>query len=89
MLSGYYDFRPCVPLAGAVAQLDDGCGSLARDVVELRALAIGLRAFRGECEIAWNYMMAVALIKLAPILVLFFMARRHFVQGIFMTGIKG
>jgi ABC-type glycerol-3-phosphate transport system permease component len=56
---------------------------------ELRTLAIGLRAFRGEYQLAWNYMMAVALIMLLPILVLFFMAQRQFVQGIVMTGIKG
>jgi multiple sugar transport system permease protein len=56
---------------------------------ELRTLALGLRAFRGEYQLAWNYMMAVALIMLVPILVLFFMAQRQFVQGIVMTGIKG
>jgi ABC-type glycerol-3-phosphate transport system permease component len=56
---------------------------------ELRTLAIGLRAFRGEYQLAWNYMMAVALIMLLPILVLFFLAQRQFVQGIVMTGIKG
>lgn len=56
---------------------------------ELRTLAIGLRAFRGEYQLAWNYMMAVALIMLIPILVLFFLAQRQFVQGIVMTGIKG
>lgn len=56
---------------------------------ELRTLALGLRAFRGEYQLAWNYMMAVALIMLIPILVLFFVAQRQFVQGIVMTGIKG
>lgn len=56
---------------------------------ELRTLALGLRAFRGEYQLAWNYMMAVALIMLAPILILFFLAQRQFVQGIAMTGIKG
>jgi ABC-type glycerol-3-phosphate transport system permease component len=56
---------------------------------ELRTLALGLRAFRGEYQLAWNYMMAVALIMLLPILLLFFLAQRQFVQGIAMTGIKG
>ena len=56
---------------------------------ELRTLALGLRAFRGEYQLAWNYMMAVALVMLMPILVLFFFAQRQFVQGIVMTGIKG
>jgi ABC-type glycerol-3-phosphate transport system permease component len=56
---------------------------------ELRTLALGLQAFRGEYQLAWNYMMAVALIMLMPILILFFFAQRQFVQGIVMTGIKG
>jgi ABC-type glycerol-3-phosphate transport system permease component len=56
---------------------------------ELRTLALGLQAFRGEYQLAWNYMMAVALIMLLPILILFFLAQRQFVQGIVMTGIKG
>jgi ABC-type glycerol-3-phosphate transport system permease component len=56
---------------------------------QLRTLAIGLQAFRGEYQLAWNYMMVVALIMLMPILVLFFVAQRQFVQGIVMSGIKG
>ncbi|HRW08777.1 MAG TPA: extracellular solute-binding protein [Caldilineaceae bacterium] len=56
---------------------------------ELRTLALGLRAFRGEYQLAWNYVMAVALVMLLPILILFFFAQRQFVQGIAMTGIKG
>lgn len=34
-------------------------------------------------------MMAAATLRLIPILVLFFVAQRYFVQGIVMSGIKG
>lgn len=56
---------------------------------ELRTLAIGLRLFRSEYLVQWNLMMAASALMLLPILVLFFMAQRYFVQGIVMTGIKG
>ncbi|HOG45429.1 MAG TPA: carbohydrate ABC transporter permease [Anaerolineae bacterium] len=37
----------------------------------------------------WNYMMALATIIAIPILALFFMAQRYFIEGITMTGMKG
>jgi len=33
--------------------------------------------------------MAVALIAVAPIIVIFFFAQKHFIQGITLTGLKG
>jgi multiple sugar transport system permease protein len=56
---------------------------------EVRTLALGLRSFKGEQNLAWNYMMVLAMLMLIPILVLFFFAQKQFVQGIVMTGIKG
>jgi multiple sugar transport system permease protein len=55
----------------------------------VRTMAIGLRAFRAENTLAWNYLMAASLLMLLPILVLFFVAQKQFVQGIVMTGLKG
>ena len=52
-------------------------------------MAIGLRLFRSENSLAWNYLMAASLLMLLPILVLFFVAQKQFVQGIVMTGLKG
>ena len=37
----------------------------------------------------WNYMMALATIIAVPILALFFLAQRYFIEGITMTGMKG
>jgi multiple sugar transport system permease protein len=55
----------------------------------LRTLAIGLALFKSEYLVEWNLMMAASTVMLLPILVLFFLAQRYFVQGIVMTGIKG
>jgi multiple sugar transport system permease protein len=56
---------------------------------DLRTLALGLAMFKSEYLVEWNLMMAAATVMLMPILVLFFVAQRYFVQGIVMTGIKG
>jgi len=55
----------------------------------VRTIAIGLRGFRAENTLAWNYLMVASLVMLAPILVLFFLAQKQFVRGIVMTGLKG
>jgi ABC-type glycerol-3-phosphate transport system permease component len=55
----------------------------------MRTLALGLSLFKSEYLVEWNLMMAAASLMLLPILVLFFLAQRYFVQGIVMTGIKG
>jgi ABC-type glycerol-3-phosphate transport system permease component len=55
----------------------------------LRTLAIGLRLFRSEYLVQWNLLMAASALVLLPIVVLFFVAQRYFVQGIVMTGVKG
>ena len=55
----------------------------------MRTLAIGLRLFRSEYLVQWNLLMAASALMLLPILVLFFVAQRYFVQGIVMSGVKG
>jgi multiple sugar transport system permease protein len=37
----------------------------------------------------WHWLMAASLTAVAPLIVLFFMAQRHFIQGIVITGVKG
>lgn len=56
---------------------------------DMRTLAIGLRMFRSEYLVQWNLLMAASALMLLPILVLFFIAQRYFVQGIVMSGVKG
>jgi len=56
---------------------------------KLFTLSIGLYAFRERWVIRYDLMMAAATIVTIPILVLFFLAQRTFIEGITLTGIKG
>lgn len=57
---------------------------------EHRTLPVGLAVIsRGYFGTDWSALMAGTVISLVPILVIFFMAQRYFVQGITLTGLKG
>lgn len=51
-------------------------------------LALGLRMFQGEAATSWHLLMAASLLTMLPVLVLFFVAQRYFMQGIVFTGVK-
>lgn len=55
----------------------------------MRTLPIGLRFFVEESGSQLNLMMAGAVMAVVPIILLFFMAQRQFIEGISMTGSKG
>lgn len=55
----------------------------------MRTLAIGLRFFIDESGAQFHYMMAAALMAVAPVIAVFFLAQRQFIEGIALTGIKG
>lgn len=52
-------------------------------------VALGLRSFSGMYTAQWDYLMAASTAVLLPVVVLFFIAQRYFVEGITLTGIKG
>jgi len=56
---------------------------------KLFTLSIGLYAFRERWTIRYDLMMAAATIVTVPVLLLFFLAQRTFIEGITLTGIKG
>jgi multiple sugar transport system permease protein len=56
---------------------------------ELYTLALGLNLFRGVNLIQFNWLMAVSIVTLLPVLVVFFLSQRLFVQGITLTGMGG
>jgi len=56
---------------------------------EKYTVAIGLRMFQSIYGSFPHYMLAASNIALIPILVLFFIAQKYFVQGIVLTGMKG
>lgn len=52
-------------------------------------LVLGLYAFTTRMSVQWPLMMAAALVVTLPVIVLFFVAQRHFIEGVVMTGLKG
>ena len=59
------------------------------DSVNKFPVALGLRLMQGQYRTNMGSMMAAALMAVAPVLIIFFIAQRYFVQGIVMTGVKG
>ena len=55
----------------------------------LYPLSLGLFSFLSRGQRHWNLLMAASLVVTAPLVVIFFLAQRQFLEGITMTGIKG
>jgi multiple sugar transport system permease protein len=52
-------------------------------------ISLGLSFFRSSYDVRWNYLMAASLVTMVPVVVVFFVAQRSFIEGITLTGIKG
>ena len=55
-------------------------------------LCLGLRIIQGYGGYRvqrWNLLMAASLIVMMPVLTLFFVAQRYFIQGVVISGVKG
>ena len=52
---------------------------------------LGLYTFQTSrgATVEWNLMMAAALVTRFPIILLFFITQRYFIEGIALTGLKG
>ena len=51
-------------------------------------LALGLRFFQGNYGTQWHYLMAVSLVVMLPLIIVFFIAQKRFIQGVVFTGYK-
>jgi multiple sugar transport system permease protein len=51
--------------------------------------SIGLSQFRSLHQVQWPLTMAATLLVMTPVIVLFFLAQRAFVEGVTLTGVKG
>jgi multiple sugar transport system permease protein len=51
--------------------------------------SIGLSQFRSLHQVQWNLVMAATLLVMLPVILLFFLAQKAFVQGVTLTGVKG
>jgi multiple sugar transport system permease protein len=57
---------------------------------EQYTLALGLQSFQSQLNgTQWNHLMAASVLIIAPVLILYFLAQRAFVEGIATTGLKG
>jgi multiple sugar transport system permease protein len=52
-------------------------------------LSIGLSEFRSLHQVQWPLTMAATLLVMAPVILLFFLAQKAFVEGVTLTGVKG
>jgi multiple sugar transport system permease protein len=52
-------------------------------------LSVGLSQFRTILQVQWNLTMAATVVVMAPVVLLFFLAQRAFVEGVTLTGVKG
>ncbi|GIW90735.1 MAG: sn-glycerol-3-phosphate transport system permease protein UgpE [Pirellulaceae bacterium] len=56
---------------------------------EMFTLPLGLLWFQGRFGNFWHLVMAASMITISPVIVLFFIAQRYFVQGMQFTGLAG
>jgi multiple sugar transport system permease protein len=52
-------------------------------------VSVGLSQYRNLHQVQWNLTMAATLVVIAPVIILFFLAQRAFVEGVTLTGVKG
>ena len=52
-------------------------------------VAVGLAQFKGMYSAQWHLLMAASTVVLLPVVILFFVAQKYFIEGIALTGIKG
>lgn len=55
---------------------------------ELKTVQLGLATFRDKYLTQWDLLMAGSVTATAPILVVFFIAQKYFIQGITLSGMK-
>lgn len=58
--------------------------------MKMYTLNVGMYFFMGGVNEApqWNYLMAMSTLVALPVILLFFMAQRYFIEGITFTGMK-
>ncbi len=52
-------------------------------------VSVGLATFRSVMYTRWDLLMAASTTMTLPIIIVFFLAQRYFVQGVVLTGLKG
>ncbi|GIQ70300.1 carbohydrate ABC transporter permease [Xylanibacillus composti] len=52
-------------------------------------VGLALRMFIDQFDIQWGQLLAMSLLSIVPSTIIFFLAQKHFVEGIATTGLKG
>ena len=55
----------------------------------LKTVSLALQNFMGQHKSDWNQMMATATVITIPMIVVYFMAQKYFIEGITFSGLKG
>ncbi|MGL4648878.1 MAG: carbohydrate ABC transporter permease, partial [Caldilineaceae bacterium] len=56
---------------------------------ELYTVTLGLQFFRSTYTTDWAYLMAASLVTVLPVILVFFVAQRYFIEGLSLQGLKG
>ncbi len=56
---------------------------------EKAPLMLGLYSFMGENAAQWSLLMAASVMVMAPVIVVFVLGQRYFIEGIVLSGMKG
>ncbi len=59
------------------------------DSPSLTTVPLSIVAFQGQYATAWNLLMVAATLSVAPVLIVYLLAQRYFVEGIALTGQGG
>lgn len=52
-------------------------------------VSLGLNFFRSSYDVRWAYLMAASMVTMLPVILIFFLAQKLFIEGITLTGMKG
>jgi multiple sugar transport system permease protein len=56
---------------------------------DLYPLALGLFEFKEQHSVEYGMLMAASTLMTMPVVILFLVAQRYFIQGVTLTGLKG
>ncbi len=56
---------------------------------EMSTVSLGLQMFISQYTTEWHLMMAAATVAIVPMIIMFFIAQRYFIEGMTFAGIKG
>ena len=59
------------------------------DKENLKTVSLALQNFMGQHVSEWNLLMALSSVITLPMIVVYFMAQRYFIEGITFSGLKG